>query len=204
MKDIKKENAELKVQNAALKAENNLLKQQTCFLERMIMKTGGHQSYTNHPINNAETNFQECLLPLVNKSEEKSTQNTLGYFRAAPPHTFKKHAMFLGMLTILICASSFIGGGSDNGVQPFYPRTLDEFKNNYSMGLKNVDNDLAGNHQTDLEKSLSALLKANQEYNSWKSLVKLIFTTSYIIYFIYVLLITNWKYLFRMKNKKLV
>jgi len=200
MNDIKKENAELKVQNAALKAENNLLKQQTCFLERMIMKTGP-QSYTNNPINSAETNFQECLLPLVNKGEEKSTQKTLGYFRAAPPHTFKKHAMFLGMLTILICASSFLGGGSDNSVQPFYPRTLDEFKNNYSMGLKNVDHEVTGN-QSDLEKSLSALLKANQEYNSWKSLVKLIFTTSYIIYFIYVLLITNWKYLFRMKSKK--
>ena len=202
MNDIRRENAELKVQNAALKAENNLLKQQTCFLERMIMKTGP-QHITNNPINNAEQNFQECLLPLVNKAEEKSTNKSMGYFRAAPPNTFKKHAMFLGMLTILICASSFLGGSSDNSVQPFYPRTLDEFRNSNTMGLKNVDHE--GHHPSDLEKSLSALLKANEEYNSLKSWLKGLFTTSYIIYFIYVLLITNWKYIFfRYKNKKIL
>jgi len=206
MNMIRRENADLKVQCAALKAENNLLKQQTCFLERMIMKTGP-QSMTNNPINNAEQNFQECLLPLVNKAEEKSTTKSTGYFRAAPPHTFKKHAMFLGMLTILICASSFIGGSSDSGIKPFYPRTLDEFKNNYSMGLKNIDIDPdapGSSIKNDLDKSISDLLKANEEYNSLKSLIKTLFTTSYIIYFIYVLLITNWKYLFRMKSKKVL
>jgi len=200
---VKKENGELRVQNAALRAENNLLKQQTCFLERMVMKSGSQgmmnpqSMMNNQPMMATPThqNFEECLLPLVNKYEERSPVKATGYFRAAPPHTFKKHVGMLGLFTILICCYGLIGRGADDNVQLFYPKSLNEFKNSNAFSVKGIKTQ-------EFENMMGELIKANQEYDSLKNMAKMLVTTSYIIYFIYVLLITNWRYLLRIKSKK--
>ena len=211
---IKRENGELRVQNAALRAENNLLKQQTCFLERMVMKAGPQGNMMQQqqsmnmmntqmvttPTHRGDQNFEECLLPLVNKYEERAPPKATGYFRVAPPHTFKKHVGMLGLFTILICCYGLIGKGADGDVQLFYPRSLDEFKNSNTFSLKGINR--PGNQEFDT--MMESLIKANQEYSSIKDMAKMLVTTSYIIYFIYVLLITNWRYLLKIKNKKIL
>ena len=208
---LRTENSNLRVEIATLKAENNLLKQQTCFLEKMVMKAG-QQAMTNTPTHNLDHDFEECLLPLVNKAEEKSTNKRLGYFRVAPPHTFKKHAAVLSLFTILICSYGFLGQTNDKGVEFNYPRTLDEFQSMPIMSVKNVDEyssvggvpPLNGGRQMNFDLSLKALVKANQEYNTVKLIIKVAVVLGYVTYLIYVLLVTNWKYIFRIKSKKVL
>lgn len=191
--ELKKENEELKVKNASLSAENNLLKQQVQFLEKMVLKSTGSTA--------APDLQDEPELPITIKpDEQKKPGISIGIFRPAPVHTFKKHVTMLSVVTIMICISYGIvahtpmsGGGMD------YPG-LAKFKS-ISFSPQGVDDYSQKLDKSDIEQ-IHALVDEVTLFNSIKSVLKWGSIVVYLVYFGFVVSITNWGYLLSSKKKK--
>jgi len=118
-----------------------------------------------------------------------------------PQHAFKKHVMMLGIVTLLLCIG-FISFDT-SGVTTTDPFSMTQFHNSLDMAIKSINNtDGSTLDPTTLESKLSKLITWNQEYHNLKLGVKYLGIGIYCVYFLYVCLIANWRYLLRDKIKE--
>ena len=217
--ELKKDNTDLLLKNATLTAENNLLRKQIAFLEKMAMKNNGEIPLTNDSYlsigGNQYENDSNFILPVHKKDSMGIDHNAdelkydnpnynLGIFRTVPQHAFRKHVMMLGIVTLLLCVnfisfdtSSIVGNQDEFAVR--------QFKNNLDMALKGINtstDDLIKADQLNFESSLYKLLTINEEYSNMKIIIKYLFIVGYCLYFLYVCLIANWRYILRNKLKE--
>ena len=218
--ELKKDNSELILKNATLTAENNLLTKQIAFLEKMVMKVNNNvllkdDSCLSFTENQYENNT-EFVLP-IHKKDNNDIEDSghelrydnpnynLGIFRTVPQHTFRKHVMMLGIVTLLLCVSfiSFDTSGIVDNQNEFAVR---QFKNNLDIALKSINTSTSDGltkvEQLNFESLLFKLLTNDEEYNNMKIIIKYLFIVGYCLYFIYICLIANWRFILRNKLKE--
>jgi len=210
LNQLKKDNANLLLQNATLTAENNLLKQQISFLEKMIMKSNNANTIpeTTSSKNISPNDDSQFILPIGKKENDEvkyddNPNYNMGLFRTVPQHAFKKHVTLLGIVTLIICVG-FISFDT-TGIAGTNEFAMSQFKNNLDMAIKSINDhsEVMGNiNRSDLESSLSRLIVSNTEYNNLKTSIKYVALFAYFLYFVYVCLIANWRYILRTKLKE--
>jgi len=203
--ELKKENAGLALKNATLTAENNLLKQQIGFLEKMIMKTSNNNSVPEESPCTVTHSNSQFILPIAKKEHGEPIYDNpnynLGVFRTVPQHAFKKHVALLGIVTLVLCIG-FISLDTTLHVET-HNFNVSQFKNSMNLAIKSFNTTETNEiDHSDLESSLSKLILSNQEYNSLKSFIKFGALAIYVIYFLYVCLIANWRFILRTKLKE--
>lgn len=107
MDDMRQEINDLKTTNNVLNSENALLKQQITFLERLLM--GGRGNTDSTPI---PENIPYPVNSKIEVNTNKTKEEAPTYSRKSGSGSLRKHATYLGVMTILLCISGILTQGA--------------------------------------------------------------------------------------------
>jgi hypothetical protein len=193
MEIIRRENQELKVRNSSMAAENHLLKQQITYLENLAETKNENQNIQQHTYNQNENYF----LNIDDVKEEDSPLSPrldFGFSRFTPKTNFGKHATFLGVLTMIICASALLSNPAGGVTGRAIVSTLQGSNNTaFDHGAKEAAfNILKPLQSWNWQMSMHFLIKKFEDPDFLMTAAQYLFGIGYVVYIIYVLLLMKW------------